>query len=125
MRRLLGTIVILLAGLIAYMYFFGHGENKEKAHSIVNETKDLGKSVGDFIKQQKEKYDEGEFDSLSMKIKTTINKLRGKSEKNSDEVQQNLRELEKQLKQIDPQKLSEKDRDELKKLLEELDKELK
>ena len=38
MRKLIGTIIILLAALIAYMYFFGHGENKEKAHSIVNET---------------------------------------------------------------------------------------
>ncbi len=124
MSRLLGTIIIILAAIVAYMYFFGQGEDKEKAHTIVNETKDLGRSVGDFIKRQKVKYDDGEFDSLIRKIRGSIDKLRGKTEKNTDEVQQDLRELEKQLKQIDPQKLSEENREKLKKLIQDLEKEL-
>jgi flagellar motility protein MotE (MotC chaperone) len=106
------------------MYFFGKAEDKEKAHTIVNETKDLGKSVGDFIKRQKDNYDNGSFDSLFLKIRNSVDKFKGKTEKKSDEEQQDLRELEKQLKQIDPNKLSEKNREELKKLLQDLEKEL-
>ncbi|SRR5258706_9975726 len=124
MTRLLGTILIILAGFVAYMYFFGKGEDKEKAHTIVSETRDLGKSVGDFIKRQKDNYDNGSFDSLFVKIRNSVDKIKGKTEKKSDQEQQDLRELEKQLKQIDPQKLSEKNREELKKLLQDLEKEL-
>jgi len=124
MSKLIGTIIIILAAIVAYMYFFGQGEDKEKAHSIVNETRDLGRSVGDFIKRQKDKYDDGEFDSLIKKIRGSIDKLKGKTEKNTDEVQQDLRELKNELKQIDPQKLSEENREELKKLIRDLEKEL-
>ena len=124
MRKILGTLILLLAGVIAYMYFFGKGADKENAHHIVNETKDLGKSVGDFIKRQTEKYDNGEFDILLEKISRSINKLRSKTESNTDEVKDDLRDLEKELKQIDPEKLSQENRDDLKRILEDLDKEL-
>ena len=124
MRRLLGTIIILIAAVVAYMYFFGKESDKEKAHTIVNETKDLGRSVGDFLKRQKEKYDDGEFDKLFDRISGTVNKLRSKPEKNNEEVQQDLRDLEKELKKIDPDKLSEENKEKLKKLLQDLEKEL-
>jgi hypothetical protein len=125
MRKILGTLILLLAGIIAYMYFFGKDTDKETAHHIVSETKDLGKSVGDFIKRQTEKYDNGEFDILLEKISRSINKLKSKTENNSDEVKDDLLDLEKELKQIDPEKLSEENRDDLKRILEDLDKELK
>ena len=124
MTRLIGIIVLLLAIIVGYMYFFGKEDDKVKAHTIVNETKELGKSVGDFLKRQKDKYDDGEFDALINKISNTIDRLRGKSEKPTDETQTNLRELERQLKQIDPDKLSEENRQKLKNVIEDLDKEL-
>ncbi|HZV71486.1 MAG TPA: hypothetical protein VFG10_18165 [Saprospiraceae bacterium] len=125
MTRLIGIIVLLLAVIVGYMYFFGKEDDKVTAHTIVNETKELGKSVGDFIKRQKDKYDDGEFDDLINKISNSIDKLRSKSEKPTDETQTNLRELERQLKEIDPEKLSEENRQKLKKVIEDLDKELK
>jgi len=125
MTRLIGIIVLLLAVIVGYMYFFGKEDDKVTAHTIVNETKELGKSVGDFIKRQKDKYDDGEFDDLINKISNSIDKLRSKSEKPTNETQTNLRELEHQLKQIDPDKLSEENRQKLKKVIEDLDKELK
>ncbi|MGB4850411.1 MAG: hypothetical protein WBP41_20965 [Saprospiraceae bacterium] len=124
MTRLIGIIVIIVAAIVGYMYFFGKEDDKVKAHTIVNETKELGKSVGDFIKKQKDKYDDGEFDALIKKIGTSIDRLRSKTDKPSDETQTNLRELENQLRQIDPQKLSEENRQKLKKVIEDLDKQL-
>lgn len=125
MRKLIFLLLLVLAGYVGYIYFFGKEDEKAKAHSIVNETKDLGRSVADFIKGQKDKYDDGEFDALVKKIRSSLDKLRGKTEKNSDEVQKDLRDLENQLKQIDPDKLSEEKREELRKLLQDLEKELK
>ena len=124
MSRIIGTLILLLACVIGYMYFFGKGADKEKAHHIVNETKDLGKSVGDFIKRQTDKYDNGEFDILLEKISRSINKLRSKTENNTDEVKDDLRDLERELKQIDPEKLSQENREDLKRILEDLEKEI-
>jgi flagellar basal body-associated protein FliL len=124
MTRLIGIIVIFIAAIVGYMYFFGKEDDKVKAHTIVNETKELGKSVGDFISRQKDKYDNGEFDALLKKVGDGISKLRSKPENKSDEVKQDLRDLEIKLKAIDPQKLSEENREKLKKLIQDLEKEL-
>lgn len=124
MRKLLFTLILLLAGYIGFMYFFGKGEDKSNAQAIVNETKDLGKAVADFLRGQKEKYDEGEFDQLIEKVSKTMDKLKSSSSENQSEVKDNLRDLEKELKQIDPEKLSEENRKALEKLLDDIHQEL-
>jgi len=124
MRRIITLLLILLVGFIFYTYFFGKGENRDHAEQIVRETRDLGKSVGDFVKRQKENYDNGSFDSLFTKIKISIQKLKGKKNENSEEQQQNIRDLEQELKKIDPDKLNEENREELKRILKDLEKEL-
>ncbi|MEO6132957.1 MAG: hypothetical protein ABIQ02_14005 [Saprospiraceae bacterium] len=124
MARIIGFIVIILAAIVGYMYFFGKEDDKVKAHTIVNETRDLGRAVGDFISRQKDKYDDGDFDRLIKNIKAHLDKLRGKPEKNSSEVQKDLRDLKTRLKEIDTSKLSEEKREELRKLIQDVEKEL-
>jgi uncharacterized protein YaaN involved in tellurite resistance len=124
MRKFIFTIMLLLAGYVGYMYFFGQGEDKVKAEMIVNETKDLGKAVGDFLGSQKEKYDEGEFDNLIDKVGAMLNKLKSGSEETQKEVQDNLKKLQKELKQIDPDKLNEENKEALEKVIKEVEEEL-
>ena len=125
MWKLICTLLLLLAGYVAYMYFFGKGEDKSSAHTIVQESKDVAKSVSDFLKHQKDKYDDGEFDRLIEKVENSIHKLKSTSQENQDEVKNTLRELESELKKIDPEKLSEDNRRQLKKIQDELSEELK
>jgi len=125
MRKLIFTLILLLAGYIGYMYFFGKGEDKSNAQTIVLETKDVVRSVGDFLKHQKDKYDDGEFDRLIQKVENSIHNLKSTSSDNKDEVKNTLRELETELKKIDPEKLSEENKQQLKKIQEELNHELK
>ena len=94
MRRLIFLALIILAGFVAYTYYFGKGEDKERAENIVRETKDLTRSVGEFIKKQKDRYDDGEFDRLFDRIGNTIKNLRNKKTENQEEVNQDLKELE-------------------------------
>ncbi len=121
MRKFIFTLILLLAGYIAYMYFFGKGEDKASAETIVQESKEVVKSVGDFLKHQKEKYDEGEFDHLIGKVEKSIHNLKSTSAENKDEVKTRLKELSEELKKIDPDKLSEENQQQLKKIQEELD----
>ena len=124
MKNLIFLIILVLAAVVGYMYFFGKGEDRERAANVVQETKELGKSVGEFLKRQKEKYDDGDFDRLLDKINNTLDKLKSKKSTPSEEESQELKELEKELKQIDPEKLNEENRARLKKLLEELEAEI-
>jgi|SRR5688572_25630605 len=123
-KNLLFLIILILAVVVGYMYFFGKGEDRERAASVVNETKELGKSVADFIKRQKDRYDDGEFDRLLNRIARTIDKVRSKGSETTKEENQELKELENELRQIDTDKLSEENKKRLKELLRDLETEV-
>ena len=124
MKNLLFLFILLLAGIVGYMYFFGKGEDRETAKSVVNETKELGRAVGDFLKRQKEKYDDGEFDKLLDKINNTIEKLKSKKTEPTEDETRELRELENELRRVDKEKLNEENKEKLRRLIEELEKEI-
>ncbi len=125
MRRLIFTLLLLLAGYVGYMYFFGKGDDKAQAQVIVTETRDLGRAVGDFLRNQKDKYDDGEFDRLIDKVGSNLEKLKSGSEQKNDQVRDDLRKLQTELKQVDPSKLNEENRKALEKLIDDVDEQLK
>lgn len=124
MKSLIFLALVVLAVLVGYTYFFGKGEDKERAREIVSETRDLGRSIGDFLKRQKEKYDDGEFDRLLDKLSTTLDKLKTNKSESTTEEKKELKTLEDELRQVDPEKLNPENRERLKKLLHELETEL-
>ncbi|HUR30506.1 MAG TPA: hypothetical protein VMZ69_03685 [Saprospiraceae bacterium] len=124
MKSIISIILFALVLIVGYMYFFGKGEDKERATEVVNETKELGRAVGDFIKRQKEKYDDGDFDRLIDKINDNLEKIKSKKSDNPVEQKDELKELEKELKQVDPEKLNDENRARLKKVLEELEEQI-
>ena len=123
-KNLFFFIVLVIALIVGYMYFFGKGEDREQARNVVNETRELGRSVGDFLKRQKEKYDDGEFDKLLDKIGKTIERLKTKKTEPTEEETRELKELEDELKQVDPKKLNDENRVRLRRLLDDLEKEV-
>jgi len=125
MRRLIFTLLLLLAGYVGYMYFFGKGDDKAQAQVIVTETRDLGKAVGDFLRNQKDKYDDGEFDRLIDKVSSNLEKLKSGSGQKDEQVRDDLRKLQTELKQVDPSKLNDENRKALQKLIDDVDKQLK
>ncbi len=124
MKNLIFLILILLVGIVGYTYFFGKGEDKEKAREIVSETKELGRSVGDFLKRQKDKYDDGHLDRLFDRIDNVLDKEKNDGTVKTEEEVGDLKELEVELKKIEPEKLTDADRERLRKLLQDLEKEL-
>jgi hypothetical protein len=124
MKNLFFLIIIIITCIVGYMYFFGKGEDRERAETVVNETKDLGRSVADFLKRQKDRYDDGEFDRLLDRISKSLKNLKTKPDQDQ-QVEQDLEELETELKKVDPEKLSEENKEKLRQLLREVDQELK
>lgn len=125
MRRLIFTLLLILAGYVGYMYFFGKGDDKTQAQVIVTETRDLGRAVGDFLRNQKDKYDDGEFDRLIDKVSSSLEKLKSGSGQKDEQVKDDLRKLQTELKQVDPSKLNDENRKALQKLIDDVDVQLK
>lgn len=119
MRRLIFLALLLLAGYVAYQYYFGQGEDQVRAETIVQETKDLTRAVGDMLRRQKEKYDAGEFDRTIDHVGRSLDKLR--SQPRSAEGKDAIRELEKELRQIDTTRLSPAQRTTLHKVFRQLE----
>ena len=102
------------------MYFFGKGEDKTQARTIVHETGDVVKSIGDFLKRQKDKYDDGEFDHLIEGVNETIRTIKSKVS-NTDEVDKDqLKKMMDELEKLDPSKLSPENQEKLEKTKKEL-----
>jgi membrane protein involved in colicin uptake len=121
LRRLIFTILLLLAGYVGFMYFFGKGEDRTNAEAIVHDSKEVVKSIGLFLKNQKEKYDEGEFDRLIKRVDNSIERLKEAAPEKREEVRQTLQDLQRELKQLDPTKLTEADRLRLDKLQRDIE----
>ena len=106
-KTLIKLGLLLAVGLVGYNYFLGTEEEKAGSKKIINEVKDLGKSVGSLIKAEKEKFDAGKYDNALDKIGDAFNTLKEKAkvvkEGGSDflakikELEEKKNELEKQL----------------------------
>ena len=57
MRKLIFLLLLVLAGYVGYLYYFGKGEEKTQARSVVQETGQLIHSVGLLLKNQKDTLD--------------------------------------------------------------------
>ena len=125
MARLIGFIVIILAIIVAFMYFFGKGEDQAKAEAVVGETKEVFSAIGDFLKRQKDKYDAGEFDRMIGKVERTVGRLKTSAPEDKQSVEITLRELQIELRKIDTLQLSETDKVKLRKVLNDLEAQLK
>ena len=125
MVRLIGFLVIVLAIIVAFMYFFGKGEDKARATAVVDETKEVVGAIGDFLKGQKDKYNKGEYDKMIDKVEDSVGRLKTTASEEKDAVKDALRQIQSELKRVDTLPLSESDKLELKKVLQEVEAELK
>ena len=120
MRKLLFLLLLVLAGYVGYMYFFGHGEDKANARVIVGETKELANAVTHFLSHQKIKYDDAEFEKLIEKIDTGVDSIKNHTLFTEPPYSMQLRDMLIELKKLDPSKLSPENQAKLDKTKREL-----
>ena len=115
MTRIIGFIVLIVALLIGYNYFFGDAAEKEKASNIVNEVKELGGEVKGLFKDQKEKYERGDYDKVLDKIGSFVENLKAKSGDLNTNESNDLDSIEKEIDKL-RDKLDQVDEDDLPKI---------
>ena len=108
LKGLFRLLLFVVSVVLIYNYFFGDKQEKETSQQIVNQIKDLGKSVSDLLLSEKDKLKEGKYDDALNKVGTFIDNLKSNSdglstselkELNALEVKKN--ELQEKLSKID------------------------
>lgn len=133
MRFIVKVLLIILLGLIAYNYFFGDDTERETSSLVVDNAKQLGQSVWEMIKVEKDRFSEGKHQEMMEHVGTTIGFIKENKEtlNISDIEMQDLEQQKLELdslilqtteKNLDNDSFSDKTKDKLQQLLNQLEK---
>lgn len=93
-KSLLKLLAILVIGILIYNLFLGTDEEKQGAKKIVGEMRDVGASVADLLKSEKEKFDKGKYDKVVDQVGNVMSSLRDKAGDFDKKYVERLDELE-------------------------------
>lgn len=93
-KRLLTLAVICIMGLLAYNSFFGTAEDKANIKKFTSELKDVGKVLGDILKNEKVKFDAGEYNQALQQIGDKFAALGDKVKDMDGDYSQRLTDLQ-------------------------------
>jgi hypothetical protein len=119
MRKLFFTLLLILAGYVAYNYYFGEGEARDQAAAVVEETRALSRAVGDLLRHQKERYEAGEFDRTLDRVSDMLDRM--KANPGINEGEEDIRQIGRDLHRIDTTQLTPDQRRKLEDVLREID----
>ncbi|GAA5220590.1 hypothetical protein [Membranihabitans marinus] len=127
MRTLIKLVLIVVVVLVGYNYFYGTSEEKSESQEIVDKVKDLGKSIGSLLKNEKNKFDEGKFDNLFenlgnvfKNIEDKIDGQDGKSKGVLEDLKQKKNDLEDKWNKRNRDSISNKDAEEFESEMKDL-----
>lgn len=95
MRSLIKLGLLLVVGILVYNYFFGDATEKAQSKEIFEKVGDLGKAGINLLRSEKEKFDDGKYDTALDKIGNLFDKVRDKAEAlNDSELLDDISRLE-------------------------------
>ncbi len=103
MRKLIRLALILVVGVLAYNYFLGTPEEKAGSEKVFQQVKEVGKSIGDLIKKEKQNFADGKYDKAFDKIGGLYDKAKDKLGNNKED-RDSFEELEKKKEELEAEK---------------------
>jgi len=136
MKKLIRLAFIIVVAVLAYNYFLGTPEEKAGSEKVIQQVKEVGKSIGDLIKKERQNFADGKYDKAFDKIGGLYDKAKDKLgdkkedrdsfeklEQKKEELEEEKQKLEEELKKDNPDedvvKRNESLDDELKSLSDE------
>jgi len=131
-KGLFRLLLFVVAIVLIYNYFFGDAREKQASEHIVEQVKELGKSIGDVLVSEKDKIQEGKYDDALDKVGDFIKNLRKNSDamdvddlRKLNELERKKLEMEKNIEEFDKDgKRTKEEEKELKKEWESLMREM-
>lgn len=105
MKTLIKIAALAIIGVLIYNYFLGTPEEKATSEKVFTQVKEVGKSIGDLVKNERQKFREGKYDQAFEKLENAYDKLKGQVDAQSDE-QRKLEELERQKEDLKEKKIA-------------------
>ena len=115
MRSLIKLALLLIVGVLVYNYFLGSEEEKATSEKVFKQVKEVGRSIGDLISNERQKFKDGKYDQAFDKLGDAYEKLKGRvDQEDTKEEKLDLEKLKKQKEEFEQEK---------QKIEDELDKE--
>jgi predicted transcriptional regulator of viral defense system len=92
---LIKLAIFVVAGVLAYNYFFGTAEEKAHSTKVFGQVKEVAVSVGELAKSEKDKYDAGKYDAALDKLAGAYQTAREGAQKVDTSLLKRIAELEK------------------------------
>jgi len=106
MRSLIKIALLIVVGVLVYNYFLGSEDEKATSEKVFRQVKEVGKSIGDLVKKEKQKFKDGKYDQAFEKLGETYEKLKGKVDGVGDEEEKGILEkLERQKEKLEAEKV--------------------
>ncbi len=115
LKSLLQLAVLLVIGIVLYNYFLGTPEERKQSEAIFREVGELGKSVVELVKSEKEKFDAGKYDQALEKIGSIFRDIKGAANEDRDvlsdldRLEAKRRELMERLQKLEQEAVDEYD----------------
>ncbi len=104
MKGLIKLALLLVVGVLGYNYFFGTAEEKASSEKVFEQVKAVGKSIGDLVKQEKQKFADGKYDKTFDKLGDLYADAKDKLSKDDTSDQSELDGLEKRKRELEREK---------------------
>ena len=131
MKAVLRLAVFLIIGVLVYNYFLGTDEEKATSEKVFNQVKEVGKSIGELIKKEKQNFADGKYDRAVEKIGGLYDQAKEKlgNDKNDrdsfEELERKKEKLEEEKRILEEELAKENPDEDVVKRNETLDEELK
>ena len=106
MRTLLKLALLIIGGLLVYNYFLGSEEEKATSEKVFKQVKEVGKSIGSLIKNERQKFADGKYDKAFENLGKMYEGLKEKVDKSDEEANAELDKLEQQKEKLQKEKES-------------------
>ena len=107
MRTLLKLALLIIGGLLVYNYFLGSEEEKATSEKVFKQVKEVGKSIGSLIKNERQKFADGKYDKAFENLGKMYEGLKEKVDKSDEEANAELDKLEQQKEKLQKEKHAE------------------
>lgn len=105
MRTLIKLALLIIVGVLVYNYFLGSDQEKATSEKVFKQVKEVGKSIGDLISNERQKFKDGKYDQAFDKLGDAYEKLKGKvDQEDSREEKEVLEKLEKHKEALEKEK---------------------
>ncbi len=93
MRLLIKLALLIIVGVLVYNYFLGSEDEKATSEKVFRQVKEVGRSIGDIVKDERQKFKDGKYDQAFDKLGDAYDKLKGRV--NEDDTREEKKILEK------------------------------